>query len=103
MNCRLHNWEDYEKRRDEINAAILSELANEGKTHMELASKLRSIGVGDAKSDDPMELSYSSTGSILRTAVNELRWKGRIYDSWDTATDRNYEKPFRFFRYAESA
>jgi hypothetical protein len=101
MKGELNDWVGYAKRRDDINAAILGELATEGKTYTELAIKLRSIGVGDARSDDPTELAYSSTGAILRSAVNALRWSGRIYDSWDTATDRNYEKPFRFFLYAE--
>ena len=101
MKGELNDWVGYEKRRDDINAAILGELATEGKTYTELAIKLRSIGVGDARSDDPIELAYSSTGAILRSAVNALRWSERIYDSWDTATDRNYEKPFRFFLYAE--
>jgi hypothetical protein len=103
MNCKLNDWEGYEKRRDEINAAILAELATEGKTHTELAIKLRAMGVGDARSDDPTELAYSSTGAILRTALNALRWSGKIYDSWDTATDRNYARPFRFFRHTEAA
>lgn len=104
MNCLLNDWEGYAKRRDEIDAAILAELATEGKTHTELAIKLRSIGVGDARSDDQAELAYSSTGAILRTAVNSLRWSGRIYDSWDTASnDHEYAKPFRFFRHTEDA
>ena len=103
MRCELNDWVGYEKRRDEINAAILGELATEGKTHTELAIKLRLIGVGDARSDEPAELAYSSTGAILRSALNWLRWTGRIYDSWDTATDRNYAKPFRYFRHSEAA
>lgn len=103
MNCQLNDWEGYRKRRAEIDAAILSELATEGRTHIELAIKLRALGIGDARSDDSAELSYSTTGAILRTALNSLRSTGHIYDSWDTATDRNYAKPFRFFRYAEGA
>jgi hypothetical protein len=100
MKCQLNDWVGYEKHRSEIDAAILTELANDGKTHTELGIKLRAIGIGDAKSDDPTELAYSSTGAILRSAVNSLRWNKKIYDSWDTANDGHYDKPFRFFRYA---
>lgn len=98
MNCKLHDWDGYAKRREEIDAAILAELATEGKTHAELAIKLRSLGVGDATSDDPGSLAYSSTGAILRTAVTALRSAGHIYDSWDLTKDREYPKPFRFYR-----
>jgi hypothetical protein len=101
MKCQLNDWVGYEKRRTEIDAAILEELACDGKTHTELAAKLRAIGIGDARSDDATELAYSSTGAILRSAVNSLRWTRKIYDSWDTANDGKYDKPFRFFRYAE--
>jgi hypothetical protein len=102
MNYEMHDWTGYTKRREEIDAAILAELATEGKTHTELAIKLRAMGVGNARSDDHSELSYSTTGAILRTALNSLRWAGKIYDSWDMATDRNYARPFRFFRFAET-
>ena len=102
MTCgQLNDWEDYEKQREVINAAILEELAVGGKTHTELAIKLHSIGIGNARSNERIELAYSTTGAILRSALNSLRWAGKIYDSWDTATDRQYEKPFRFFKYAE--
>lgn len=104
MNCNLIDWQGYARRRDDIDATILAALADgEGKTHAELGAILRANAVGDARSDDPMELSYSSTGAILRTALNALRVRGKIYDSWDTATDRQYSKPFRFFRYTEAA
>lgn len=103
MNCTLTDWQGYTRRQTDIDATILAALANEGKTHAELGAILRAEAVGDAKSDDPMELSYSATGAILRAALNSLRMRGKIYDSWDTATDRNYTKPFRFFRYSEAA
>jgi hypothetical protein len=102
MNCLMNDWQGYARRRDDIDATILAALADEGKTHSELGAILRANAVGDARSDDPMELSYSSTGAILRTALNALRARGKIYDSWDTAIDRNYSKPFRFFRHTEA-
>ena len=102
MNCLMTDWQGYARRRDDINAVILAALAEEGKTHAELGAILRANCVGDAKSDDPMELCYSSTGAILRTALNALRAAGRIYDSWDTATENHYEKPFRFFKYSDA-
>lgn len=99
MKCQLNDWVAYEKHRTEVDATILNALANEGKTHTELAIALRANGIGDARSDDATELAYSSTGAILRSAVNQLRWTGKIYDSWDMASDRHeYPKPFRFFR-----
>ena len=102
MNCNLNDWQGYARRREDIDATILAALAEEGKTHAELGAILRANAVGDAKSDDPMELSYSSTGAILRNALNALRMSGKIHDSWDTATDRNYAKPFRFFKQTET-
>ena len=95
MKGDLHDWDGYNKRRAEIDAAILAELATDGKTYTELAIKLRSIGVGNAQSDDRLELAYSSTGAILRTAVIALRNAGKIYDSWDLG--RQYPPPFRFY------
>lgn len=103
MMGELHDWQGYEKRRGEVDAAILAELATGGKTYTELSIKLRSLGIGDAKSDSPLDLAYSTTGAILRTAVTVLRSSGKIYDSWDTASGREYEKPFRFFKHSEAA
>jgi hypothetical protein len=103
MRGELHDWEGYDKRRGEVDAAILAELADGGKTYTELSMKLRSLGIGNATSDEPLNLAYSTTGAILRTAVIALRNAGKIYDSWDVATGRDYEKPFRFFRHSEAA
>jgi hypothetical protein len=104
MTYEMLDYEGYERRREDIDATILAALADgEGKTHAELGVILRANCVGNAKSDDPLELSYSSTGAILRTALNSLRMRGKIYDSWDTVTDRQYAKPFRFFRHTEAA
>jgi hypothetical protein len=86
----------YCQRRDEIDAAILSALTEDGKTHIELQAMLRSMGVGNARSDDRYELSYSMTGAIMRAAINSLWGRGLIYDSWDLG--RNYPRPFRFYR-----
>lgn len=101
MNCTLADWQGYARRQTDIDATILTALKDEGKTHTELAIILRAECVGDAQSDDPMALSYSTTGAILRAALNSLRMRRQIYDSWDTATDNHYDKPFRFFRYTE--
>lgn len=97
MNCTLADWQGYQRRQKDIDATILAALANEGKTQTELAMILRAECVGDASSDDPMALSYSTTGAILRAALNSLRMRKKIHDSWDEATDRQYPKPFRFF------
>ena len=81
-----------------IDYAIIAALAEGPKTQYELSEKLRQIGVGDAKSNDRLEISYSKTGAIGRAAVNSLRSRGLIYDSWDAARNsRQYEKPFRFY------
>jgi hypothetical protein len=91
----------YCQRQQDIDAAILNALEEGGKTHMELCALLRSTGVGNARSDDQLELSYSMTGAILRAAVNSLRSRGLIYDSWDFG--RHYPKPFRFFKAGKAA
>lgn len=88
----------YSKRRDEIDAAIIEACSGDGKTHTELTAMLRQMGLGNARSDDPRELSYSMTGGIMRAAVNSLRSRGLIYDSWDLG--REYPRPFRFYRAA---
>jgi hypothetical protein len=94
----LIDTKGYAKQQDEIDAAILKALENGGKTPYELAGILRQIGVGNAKSGDPVDLVYSTTGAIQRAAVNSLRSRGLIYDSWDTSTAAHrYERPFRFF------
>jgi len=88
----------YCARRDEIDAAIIEACSGDGKTHTELAAMLRQMGVGNARHDDALELSYSMTGGIMRAAVNSLRSRGLIYDSWDLG--REYPRPFRFYRMA---
>jgi hypothetical protein len=88
----------YSKRRDEIDAAITEACSGDGKTYTELSALLRQMGVGNARSDDALELSYSMTGGIVRAAVNSLRSRGLIYDSWDLG--REYPRPFRFYRAA---
>jgi hypothetical protein len=104
MAYEMLDYAGYQRRQEDIDATILGALADGvGKTHVELQVLLRTECVGNAKTDDPLELCYSSTGAILRTALNSLRMRGLIYDSWDCATDNSYVKPFRYFRHTEAA
>src|SRR6202042_3470395 len=85
----------YCARRDEIDAAIIEACSDDGKTHTELAAMLRQMGLGNARSDDPCKRSKRMKGGIMRAAVNSLRSRSLIYDSWDLG--REYPRPFRFY------
>lgn len=95
MNFDLTDEKGYSNRKDEIDGALLSALAGGAKSYHELQIILFRMGVGDAKSEDRLTLSYSKTGAICRAAVNSLRIRKKIYDSWDTENKR--ESPFRFY------
>ena len=73
----------YCKEKDKIDALILSALAHGPRRIYELMAILRAEGYGNAQNDGPLELSYSMTGAIYRSAQNSLRERGLIYDSWD--------------------
>jgi hypothetical protein len=93
----------YAKRQQEIDEAILKLLDDEGegKTPTEIAAAVRALGVGNARSDDRLELSYSTTGAISRSAVNSLRARGLITDSWLRCNMQpTYQRPFRYFKEA---
>jgi hypothetical protein len=81
----LNDERGYAARRDEIDNAILNLLAEGEKTPHEIGIALRGIGVGNAESDDKLEIAYSMTGAIQRSAINALRRRGLIYDTCDTA------------------
>jgi hypothetical protein len=90
----------YHARKDEIDATILALLAEGGKTSQEIGVALRKLGIGNARSDDRLEIAYSMTGAVQRSATNNLRKRGLITDSWDKANYNraNFEPPFRFFK-----
>lgn len=80
----------------QVDGLILAALDEGGKTHLELERVLYENKIGNARDDSSHELAYSSTGAIFRSAVNSLRRRNQIYDSWDLG--RDYERPFRYFR-----
>jgi hypothetical protein len=96
----LTDEKGYSQRQEEIDALILQLLSDGGKTAQEIYTALREVGVGNAESDDRYELSYSSTGSIGRSACNSLRRRRLIYDTWDVAQKNGGkpEPPFRYFK-----
>ena len=73
----------YRKHSDEIDCLIVGALASGPKSIYTLMALLRAAGHGNATSDTKMDLSYSTTGAIWRSAKNSLRMRGLIYDSWD--------------------
>jgi hypothetical protein len=95
----LTDEKTYAERQQEIDAAILKLLDEGGKTPTEVAAAVRALGIGNARSDDRLELSYSTTGAVTRSAINSLRQRGLITDSWlKNKMQPSYEKPFRFFK-----
>lgn len=73
----------YNKAQADIDALILALLKSGPRSSYELMALLRATGYGNAQNDSPLELSYSMTGAIYRSAKNSLRRRGMIYDSWD--------------------
>ncbi len=73
----------YHKDRDKIDAIIITALANGPRRSYELIALLRAAGYGNAINDSPLELAYSMTGAIYRSAKNSLRERRIIYDGWD--------------------
>jgi hypothetical protein len=73
----------YHKAQPEIDAIITTALLNGPRSSYDLMGLLRAAGYGNAINDNPLELSYSMTGAIYRSAQNSLRNRGIICDSWD--------------------
>jgi hypothetical protein len=93
----VYDEDGYRKQRALINLLIMDALVAGGKENTELMEVLRIAGVGDAKSSNTLELSYSSTGAIFRSAYNTLRSNGLVKDSFDIY-GADYPKPLRIFR-----
>jgi hypothetical protein len=98
----LLDYKRYAKDKEKIDRLILDFLV-EPRTYAEIGAMLRAAGIGDATTDNPLDLCYSTTGAIMRTAANSLRANGFIYDSWDLGQGKNYPRPFRLYRIAEAA
>lgn len=83
----------YEERGDFIDSLILSILSESPRTCCEIYAVLQQNGIGDARSCDRYELSYSSTGAIGRSALNTLRGRKLTYDSRDLYVQGRINKP----------
>lgn len=83
----------YHKHKDEIDAIILCALSKGPMQTYALMALLRADGYGNAQNDGPLELSYSMTGAIWRSAKNSLRERGLIYDAWDQYTETGIKNP----------
>jgi hypothetical protein len=84
----------YSKTKDRIDAIILTALAQGPRSIYEIMAVLRAEGIGDAQHDGLLELSYSTTGTIFRSAKNSLRERGMIYDGWDAYAHSGVKKDF---------
>jgi hypothetical protein len=82
----------YAKHLEEVDAIILGALLDGPKRSYDLIDRLRLAGFGNARNDGPLELSYSMTGAIFRSAYNSLRSRGMVCDSYDK-DGRNYARP----------
>ena len=82
----LCDYKGYSEAMKAIDAAILDSLESGGRTAYDLQEILLKIGIGDSK----------TVGGIQRAAMNSLRMRNLIHDSWDTRS-RPYERPFRYF------
>jgi len=99
QNFAITDEKAYQPIAPQVDAIILAELSDGGKTPAELMTTLYENRIGSARNNNLLELSHSSTGGIFRSAVNSLRRRKLIYDSWDAVRDgQPYEKPFRYFR-----
>jgi hypothetical protein len=83
----------YYKVKDKVDAIILDALRSGPQQTYALMALLRAAGYGNAANDGPLELSYSMTGAIWRSAKNSLRERGLIYDSWDVYTMTGVKNP----------
>jgi hypothetical protein len=92
----LNDNAGYSKHQDEIDSLILGELLSGPKRAVELIEVLRNAGFGNARNNGPLELSYSMTGAIYRSAYNSLRSRGFVCDSYDK-DGRNYARPSLVF------
>lgn len=90
----------YLANQGEIDTLILETLADGGKTSTELMAVLYEKGIARAAGNDHLSLAYSPLGAIFRSAVNSLRQRQLVHDSWDRVANGTYERPFRFFRNA---
>jgi hypothetical protein len=82
----------YAKQQEQIDDIILCALLEGPKRSYELIDRLRLAGFGNARNDGPLELSYSMTGAVYRSAYNSLRSRGLVCDSYDK-DGRNYARP----------
>lgn len=79
----LTNDAAYHKAQAAIDEIIMTALASGPAKSYDLMELLRAAGYGNAINDNPLELAYSMTGAIYRSAKNSLRSRGLIRDSWD--------------------
>jgi hypothetical protein len=90
---RMTDDTTYHKHQDEIDALIIGALTDGPKPSHELMELLRHAGFGNAQNNGALELSYSMTGAIYRSAKNSLRARGLICDSWDVFTETGAKVP----------
>jgi ribosomal protein S19E (S16A) len=77
------DWVGYHAKRDLIDFWLLTMAdGSVNATYVQMMAKLRSLGIGDAKSDSSIDLAYSGTGAICRSAMNRLHHIGWIEDAW---------------------
>jgi hypothetical protein len=91
---------EYAKHQEEIDDLILNALLEGPKRSYDLIDRLRIAGYGNARDSGPLELSYSMTGALYRSAYNSLRSRGLVCDSYDK-DGRNFARPSLVFSRAQ--
>jgi DNA-binding PadR family transcriptional regulator len=80
---QTQDWVGYHAKRDLIDFWILTMAdGSPTATQFQMMVKLRDLAIGDARSDARMDLTYSSTGAIYRSAMNRLQHNGWIEEAW---------------------
>lgn len=75
----LHDDAGYEKHREAVDRAVLELGVREnGFESVEVGQVLYKLRIGDAKNGDRLEIGYSSTGAIARSAIRSLMKRGMI-------------------------
>lgn len=82
-DTRTWSHEDYEKHRRDVDYWLLTLAAQDGgTTAYDVSKKLYQLGIGNADGDGKLQLAYSVTGVIVRTAKMELR-KAGLLAKWE--------------------
>jgi len=80
----LRDEQLYEKHRGIVDYTVLSLAAQDGGgSTFEMAEKLWRMGIGNARHNNPSELSYSTTGAVVRSALARMYFERLVIDYCD--------------------